>query len=162
MSRQTLIERVAGKRYRIGWDEAARHEPGGKTHFEKRDMYQLIPCQYGDIYKFASGILAWYCPSRQKGTWARKRLGPWFTVQIECEDEWIFNFPAEKFPEVAKCANPRRRRLVSEEERQRLLDMGKAHHFTGAENKNDDPDAHIDAAPGLPPSPGETDGEMAA
>ena len=153
MSRQTLIEKVAGKRYRIGWDESARHEPGGKTHFEKRDMYQLIPCQYGDIYKHAAGALAWYCVGQRIYARVKREAPEWLHLHVDCDGEGIFTFPAGKFPEVVKWAHPRRRRVISEKERQRLLDMGKATHFTGAGSSTATPDAHIDATPGLTPLP---------
>ena len=121
---KTLIEHTAGKRYKIGWDETvdATHPP---RKFEERDQFQIIPCRPGNVYKYDDGVLSWYCPNRLKGTYALKRLGDWFTVQIECEEEWTFNFSASKFREVAKCARPYLKRQISEETKERLKRQSK-------------------------------------
>lgn len=77
---------------------------------DKRDQYRIIPCRTGAIYHYGSGILAWYCPSWRIGQFALKNLGDWFTVQVEADEEWIFQFPADRFDQVAKVAKPRRKR----------------------------------------------------
>ena len=116
---QTLLEKMAGRRYRLGWDGAIdpKHPP---RNTEERSIYQLIMCRPGNIYEHSEKILAWYCPSRRKGLHALKNLGGWFRVLVEAESEWIFTFPSEKFSKVAKVARPYRIRQVSEEVKTRL------------------------------------------
>ena len=116
---QTLLEKMAGKRYRLGWDGAIdpKHPP---RNTEERNMYQLIVCRPGNIYEHSENFLAWYCPSRRKGLHALKVLGGWFQVHVEAEAEWIFTFPSDKFSEVTKVARPHRIRQVSEEVKARL------------------------------------------
>ena len=138
---QILIENLAGRRYRIAFDEAAVHEPGGKGRL--RAQYQIIPCKYGEIYQHGRGTLAWYCTSGRVKERVRAQAPDWLTLEVDCDGEGIFVFPAKWFPEVAKWARPRRRRVVSEKERQRLQEMGKAHQFHGVQNSTGAPDEEI-------------------
>jgi hypothetical protein len=48
---ETVIEKIAGKRYRIELDPAAENQEGGKRG-DIRSMYQLIPCKYCEIYVY--------------------------------------------------------------------------------------------------------------
>lgn len=151
MSAQTLIERIAGRSYRIAWDEAVDHEPRGKTRL--RAMYQLIPCRPGNIAQYDRRTLDWYCPSRTKGSLALEALNEWFQILVEAEDEWIFIFPAEKFPEVAKLARPYLKRQISNKTREHLLGVGKSTRFAGAGGEISAQGAEISTTPDLDPSP---------
>jgi len=109
---ETTIGKAAGGRWRLGWDESVNPSKPPRT-FDKREMYRTIEARPGDIYKYDDNTLAWYCPSRKKGLHALKTLPEWFTVQVECHAEWIFNFPLERLDEVAQVARPYRSRKPS-------------------------------------------------
>lgn len=124
----TMMEKIAGKRYRIGWEEpySLKNPAVGKSN---REMYQQIPCKYGFIYRYGRNRLAWYCNSRKKGINALRELGDVLAVQVECDDEWIFQFKPEDFPAVAKTAIARRRRTLSKAHREKLVSAGKRNRF---------------------------------
>jgi len=117
-----------GKKYRIGHDPAAKHEPGGMS-----DPWMFtIRCQFGEIYPYGGEKLAFHCTGsivRQK----IKEAFPDMEISNWSDDgEAIFIFYVEEFPKVAKFAKPRRRRQVSESEKQRLAKIGRETQFSMA------------------------------
>ena len=144
---QTLLEKIAGRRYRLGWDEAADYEPGKNTHL--RAMYQIIPWKFGEIYQHASNDLAWYCTSGRIKERLKAEALEWLDLHLDCDGEAIFIFPTKRFPEICKLAKPKRRRIISEKERRRLADLSKRHSPFSKSSKTA-PDSTISVQGGIP------------
>ncbi|PKK82038.1 MAG: hypothetical protein CVT49_15750 [candidate division Zixibacteria bacterium HGW-Zixibacteria-1] len=112
-----------GDRFKIDLDEAADCE--GESR--KDPWYYLIPCKYGDIYPFSDRRLAFLC----NGAGIRSRLHkeqPEIEVHNWSDNgEAIFIFDPEQFHIIAEYAKPRRKRKVSQKERQRLVEMSRNH-----------------------------------
>jgi hypothetical protein len=85
----TLMERMAGKSYRIKYDPAAKYQEGGEKG-SLRSMYQYIPCKYGEIYEYDDGILAWHCTSVRLSNKIVRELHDWMEVQVEFDDGTVF------------------------------------------------------------------------
>lgn len=115
-------------RYRIGHDPAAKHEAAGMS-----DPWMFtIRCQFGEIYPYGGEKLAFHCTGnivRQKV----KEAFPDMEISNWTDDgEAVFIFHVDRLPEIAKFAKPRRRRQVSESERQRLAEIGRETQFSMA------------------------------
>ena len=125
---ETVIEKIAGKRYRIELDPAAANQEGGKRG-SIRSMYQLIPCRYGEIYEYGDGKLAWLCSSVRLSNKLTSNLPDWMMVQVETEDGTVFIFPVARFKDVAKWAKPRTRRIMSVQQKAAAAERLKSFRF---------------------------------
>ncbi len=114
-----------GDRYRIGQDEAADHETGGRHD----PWLYTIPCRYGHIYPHSDRLLAVYCDRR--GVLSKLRWIEGLIPHQIGDDEAIYLFEPERFDAVAAVVHPRRRRRLSEKHRAALLRGGSDHRFQG-------------------------------
>ncbi len=87
-----------------------------------------IPCERGVIYPYGGDLLAAEVEGRSQ---TRKRLRELdCTTTIQAGDEFLaVTFSVERFAEVAAVLKPRRRRQVSEAEKQRLRSLSARHGF---------------------------------
>ena len=118
------LKTLAAGQFRLGLDEAALIEPGGK----KDPWYQVIPCKYGQIYPFSNTLLAIH----SKGSGIRQKLQDieGITVHNWSDDgEAIFLFGPELFEKVTGVVKPKRKRQLSQAQRQQTADRLRAYHF---------------------------------
>lgn len=114
-----------GELYRIVKDESAYCEEGGR----KEPWYFQIPCVFGHLYPFSHSLIAFYCASRIIRNRFHKEH-PTIDVRQWADDgESVFLFEPEQFDLVAEYAKPKRKRRVSDDQRQRLVEMGREHRF---------------------------------
>lgn len=109
-----------GDRYRIAYDPAAALERGGKSN----PWYYIIRCKFGEVHPYGGQMLAFHCRgSKMRGI--IKREFPDFEIQSWTDDEEaVFLFHVDRFPELAKIIRPRRSRKLSEEHRRKLTGAG--------------------------------------
>lgn len=123
------LRTLAAGRFRLGLDEAALIEPGGK----KDPWYQVIPCRYGQIYPYSNTLLAVH----SEGQGVRKKLAEisGLILQNWSDDgEAIFLFAPGLFDRVAEIVKPRRKRhgrQLSDGELQKFIKSGRDHRFSG-------------------------------
>jgi hypothetical protein len=113
------LKAIAAGRFKIGFDEAALIEPGGK----KDPWYLMIPCKYGQIYPYSDKLLAIH----SKGSGIRQKLSaiPGLTNHNWSDDgEAIFLFPLTLFDKVAEIVKPKRKRRLSESHKAKLVGAG--------------------------------------
>jgi hypothetical protein len=109
-----LMQRF-GKRYRIGWDGA--YNPKNVPR-DKLDPWAMeIPCERGTIYPHGGNDLAVMVDHRPI---TAKRLAaiPGVELVQDGDHEKTFVFPVELFPQIAKLVKPRRRRQITEANRE--------------------------------------------
>ena len=114
------IKRDYGDRYKVTLDEAARHEVNGRNN----PWYYQIPCKVGNIYPYSSKLLAFYC----EGTGIKARLlREQKNIKLiqDGDIEGVFLFTPDQFDIIAQYAKPRKRRRLSPEQRERLIEAGK-------------------------------------
>lgn len=128
-----LFERF-GKRYRIAFDPAysAKHRQR-----ENLDPWMMvIPCRRGEIYPFEGTRLAVNVEGHSVTRKALRKL-PCCEPYQQGDDFESFLFDAADFGAVAALVLPRKRRQVTDAERQRLAEMGAKFgfrsHQSGAE-----------------------------
>jgi len=116
-----------GDKYHIGFDMVARKGTNDPWMF-------TIPCKYGEVYPQGGERLAFHC----RGTIMRgtiKRKFPNFEVRNWTDDgEAILVFFSDQFGDLAKVIKPKRKRRLSEEEKQRLAKVGLKSRFATAIN----------------------------
>jgi len=122
------LKDLFSKKYRIGHGPAAKHEPGGMSD----PWYFTIRCQFGEIYPYGGEKLAFHCTGaivRQK----IKQAFPDMEISNWTDDgEACFIFHVDQLLKVLKFAKPRRRRQVSESEKERLAKIGCETQFSMA------------------------------
>jgi len=118
------LKTLANGRFRLAFDEAALIEPSGK----KDPWYQVIPSRYGHIYPYSDTLLAIH----SKGSGIRRKLQ---AIEGLAAHNWsddgeaIFLFAPGLFNRVAEIAKPRRKRQLSDDQRQIATDRLRAFHF---------------------------------
>jgi hypothetical protein len=100
-------------KYQIEYDPA--HKRGDDP------WMQVIPCHYGHIYPQGGELLAVATNGRKVGLKLAKLPG--VTVLQDGDDGMNIAFPITALPKVAAIMKPRRRRKVTEKERERLAGM---------------------------------------
>ena len=113
-----------GDQYRIGFDPA--YDPKHRPREKLDPWYMMVLCQRGVIYPWGGDLLAVEVVGRRPTV---KRLAALGLKQIQDGDESTFVFDVMKFDDVAAIVKPRRRRRVSEAERQRLAELSRRHGF---------------------------------
>jgi len=120
------LKKDYGDRYKIALDPAGQDEYNGK-----RDPWMyIIPCKYGNIYPYSAKgdkpeLLGFWCTGSGKRQQIKEQF-PHFKVHSWSDDgEAIFLFPRSDLDALAELAKPRRKRVVSAEERERLAAIGK-------------------------------------
>lgn len=101
-----------GGKYRIGHDESAEHERGGFN-----DPWLLtIPARFGDFFPWGGDRIGLATSNRGPTARAISRL-PFVRIEQDAEDGITVSFPVEHFSEVAQLAKPRRKRVLSPEQK---------------------------------------------
>lgn len=132
------LKNLFGLRFIIELDPAASCEPGGKTD----PWYYQIPGKHGHIYPFSDKLLAYHCTG-QKIRARLHRDHPELEVRQWTDDgEAVFLFTTLQFDMIAKYAQPRKRRRLSMEHRQKLAESNRSHRFLsenhGTQSSSDD------------------------
>src|SRR5262245_28284524 len=114
-----------GREYRIGFDPAYDHR---NVPRDKLDPWMMtIPCHKGVIYPFGGDVLAVEVDHHPS---AAHKLVAVPGVRIHQDGgsggEITFTFPADSFDAVAAIVQPKRRRRLSPEQRERLVAVGQA------------------------------------
>jgi hypothetical protein len=122
-----------GRQYRVRYEESY-HAQYGPRAYTVDPWLMIIPCQHGHIYPQGGNMLA---SSTHKPGATAKRLKAiqGVTLHQDGADGVTVLFPVDHFDAVAEIMRPRRRRVVSESERERLRILGAKYgfqHGTGA------------------------------
>lgn len=118
-----------GRRYRIA------HEDGGSPG---DPWMQLLLCQRGHVFPYGGDTLAAATDSRG-GTATKLASLACCTPVQDGDDGLTVVFPLEHFEQVAALMKPRRRRRLSPEDRDRLVEVGKSSRFDGVQSKKSAP-----------------------
>lgn len=111
-----------GATYRVSWDPT--YDPG-HVPYDKRDpWYMQLSCERGTIYPHDGTMLAVEIDYRPRIT-AQVAALPGVVLYQDGDREKTFLFDVTLFDQVAEIVRPRRRRQVSEAERQRLAEMSR-------------------------------------
>jgi hypothetical protein len=126
-----LKERFGG-RFKVEFEESYDAE---RPEFRAAEALWLmvIPCQHGHICPWGGELLA-ACTNR-RGLVARRLVRLAFVkVAHDADDGVNVTFSVQRFPEVAAIMKPRRRRRLSAEHRQKLIEASKPHWFLGGQH----------------------------
>jgi hypothetical protein len=96
--------------------------------WEGRDdpWYYVLPCKKGEIYPYGENVLAIEIHS---GQLRKKLVGMGFKVVQDGDRESTVVFPVERAQEVLALVRPRKRRILTEEQKDRLRGIGTEHRF---------------------------------
>jgi hypothetical protein len=134
---------ATSRRWRTALDESAQ-VPGQSA--EDRAWLVIVPCKYGEI-----GI---HSRTELSATSARRRIARslcqlrGIRVHQRGDQEATIVFGPEHLDCVAKLLQPRQRRVLSEEQRRRLVEMGSAHWFEARGTERDNAPDFVPGEPG--------------
>ena len=138
----SLKERF-GNHYRVEYEESYHADHG--PHARADDPWLMIlPCGNGHICPWGDDLLA--ACTKKAGPVVARRLKklPFTNIAQDGDDGANVLFHAKHFDAVAKIMRPRRRRQMSEKQRQRLVEAGRKFHFRpGAQNAESDPECDL-------------------
>lgn len=118
------LRRRFGEQYRVTYEESYWAQYGDDARVE--DLWlQIIPCRHGHIYPHEGDMLAASTDKRGRVAAALVALD-FITVLQDGDDGVNVAFHVNHFEEVAALLKPRRKRHLSETERTRLAEMGRA------------------------------------
>ena len=90
----------------------------------------VVLCQNGEIYPYDDDQLV--ASAKSRGTVAKQLQDLEFTtLHKDGADGMDVIFPVDRFEDIVPIMKPRKKRQVSEKERQRLAEIGAKHRFTG-------------------------------
>ena len=112
-----------GRRYRVTYGESYYAEHGEKARVED-PVHMIIPCKYGHIYAAGEETLAAGVDGHPNVAGQLRRLKCCQVHQDGDLGELTVLFDVTDFAKVVKIMRPRRRRQLSEAERQRLRVIG--------------------------------------
>ena len=116
------LKRRFGDRYRVDYEEAYFAE---RTRRTLEDPWQmLVLCRNGHICPWGGSLLA-ACTRGRGAVAGRLRSLPFAAVVQDGDDGVNVLFDVKHFDDVAAIMRPRRRRHVSEAERQRLAELSR-------------------------------------
>lgn len=116
-----------GQRYRVRYEESYRAQYGPRA-FTVDPWLQIIPCQHGHVLPHGGDMLA--ASTDRRGPIARRLIAlPEATIHQDGDDGVTVLFQVDQFDAVAEVMKPRRRRIVSEAERERLRTLGAKYGF---------------------------------
>ena len=115
-----------GKRFKVGHDEAYFAERGERG-FADDPQLQIIPGRRGHVFPGPGDLLAAFC--RRGPTANRLKALPFVQVYTEGSDGVTVLFSADHLDQVAELLLLKRRRQITEGERQRLVELGRQHRF---------------------------------
>ncbi len=117
------LKKVFGDRYRITRDDSYFAERGESARAED-PWLQVVPCQHGHIYPYGGQMLV--ASTAKRGRVARELLALAVTTLFRDGDDGLdVLFHVSHFEQVAELLKPRRRRRLSEAQRERLANMGR-------------------------------------
>jgi hypothetical protein len=125
-----------GHRYRIEYDPA---------HTGRKDdpWLQIIPCKRGHVYPHGGNLLGIATSSHGSTATAIAKLER-VTVLQEGDDGINAIFPVELLPKIAKLVKPRRKRQLSDKERQAAVERLTKHRFsTPRQSQSDAPESML-------------------
>lgn len=115
-----------GKKYRVKYEESYYAERGDGARSDA-PWLQIIPCQHGHIYPFGGEMLA--ASTDTRGPIAKRLVRLACTAVVQDGDDGVnASFHVDDFDQIAEIIKPRkrRRRSMSEEDKKRLAEMGRA------------------------------------
>ena len=116
-----------GDRCRIEYEESYYAERGDHGRLED-PWLMLIPCQHGHICPWGGEILA-ACTDK-RGPVAKKLVELPVTEMWQDGDDGVnVKFHVDHFDQVEEIIKPKRRRRLSPEQRERLIEAGWNHRF---------------------------------
>lgn len=110
-----------GSQFRIIYDPVSGPKPS------KDPWMMMIPCKYGEIYPHGGTRLTFECRSGK--IIGQLRRHPKFTIKQDGDGEASFLFEADDLPLLEDELQPKKRRVVSEAQRERLAEMGARTRF---------------------------------
>lgn len=117
-----------GKRYKIGVDRESYVAQYGATAVREDPWLLLIPGGRGHVYPHGGDLLA--ASTNTSGPTAKAVLQlPGVIVHQNGADGVTVLFREPQLSQVAQLLQLRRRRRVSDQERQRLVELGRQHGF---------------------------------
>ncbi len=117
------LRRRFGQRYKVQFEESYFAEHGQNARVED-PVLMVIACRFGHIYPNGGDVLAGSIDGHPKMATRMRRL-PCCRVHQDGDDgELTVLFNVADFDRVARIMRPRRRRQISETERERLRAMG--------------------------------------
>jgi hypothetical protein len=131
------LKKVFGKRYRVQMEESWQHETAeNRKGYE--GYYEIIPCKgfkkppeqegpFISLFSMNPMSLKLYTnrPINAKNIWKEIKKTPGCRADFALDGEAILFFPPEVLALVAGMAGARKRRVLTEEQRDRLLEAGK-------------------------------------
>ncbi len=125
-----------GRKFRVEYEESYHAEYGPDARTEA-PWLMIVPCRYGHVFSHGGRILAASVDGHPNVAGVLRRLKCCRVHQDGDDGELTVLLDVADFAKVARIMRPRRRRQISEAERQRLQAMGfqKGHQ------------AHVDVQP---------------
>ncbi len=112
-----------GRKFRVEYEESYRAEYGADARTEA-PWLMIVPCRYGHLFPHGGRLLAASVDGHPNVAGVLRRLKCCRVHQDGDDGELTVLFDVDDFAKVAKIMRPRRRRQISEAERQRLQAMG--------------------------------------
>ena len=122
MSECINLKERFGKQYRITFDPAYDHKGVPRKSLDPSMM--TIPCHKGIIYPYGGEYLAveidYHGPTA-------KQVGqiPGVVCTQDGDQEKTFKFHVDLFPQIAQLVIPRKKRRLTEEQKQKLVERGR-------------------------------------
>ncbi|MCK9570867.1 hypothetical protein M0R72_18095 [Candidatus Pacearchaeota archaeon] len=123
MAKPTCIDltELCGKKYKIEYEESYYAQYGPNAHVND-PWYKIVPCQKGHFFPWGGNRIAF--ATKGNGPICRiLRDLPGVEVMQDGSDGINVAFDVSMFDQIAQLVIPRKKRQVSDEERQRLADM---------------------------------------
>ena|SRR5437870_9610312 len=121
------LQRQFGDKYRISYDPC--YDVKGTRRATRDPWMMQIPCRRGvTIFPHSDTLLAVEL-DRHNGLAKRIASLPGVQVHQDGEQEKTILFPVCDFDTVAAIVQPKKRRILTEEQKERLAAMGKANGF---------------------------------
>jgi len=103
---------------------------GGRFRIEKDECQdELIPHKWGHFWAYSNTEMACFICGNKKFL-AIQREFPSIIITQHGDEEINFKFNPALFPKLAFKLKAKRKRVISAEHKQKLLDAGKAHRFS--------------------------------
>jgi len=112
------IKKLYGNKYRIEFD------PSYEKGLNKIEFY-IIPCKYGYIYAYSEEYLVFYCTGKKI---KNKLHSDHSEIEMRNESdngEAMFIFKEELFNIIAEYARPKRKKVLSENNKIRFIQAGR-------------------------------------
>ncbi len=125
------IKKSNGKKYRIFMDEAWAAEDSLSNPGKVKDKawYYEVRDRYGCIYFYGIDKLAVRITANRIKSRIKTECRDILSLYLEAEDESIFLFNPEDFEFVAKLIKAKRRRQITEKQRQLIIERTKNYRF---------------------------------